>query len=230
MKKNFVRFAIVIAIVLLVYNVLVFAIPFERKVEEVFWISWAFGMFAILVQFLTAIYAFKKSGLKSKFYGIPVYKMGLVYLGVQVITSMIFIIINSFIEIPLWIMWIIYVLILAICALGFIGADAYRDHIETLDKQVAVKTSFMKGLAIDASSLANRVTEDSLNKKLHELAELIKYSDPVTNDALTEIEDEIERKFTLVKGKVLNNEDALADIDSLSALINERNERCKLAK
>lgn len=230
MKKNFVRFAIVIAIVALVFNVIVFAIPFNKESNSIFWTSYVFGMIAIIAPLALSFYSFKGKELKSKFYGIPVFKMGFIYMVVQLITSLIFIIINSFVCVPNWIVWILYVIILAICAIGFIGADAYRDHVESLEKKTEVKTSFIKGFIVDTQSLANRVTSEPNHSLLAEIADLVKYSDPVTSDALTEIEDEIERKFTLVKGKALNDEDITSDAKILITLINERNDRCKFNK
>lgn len=48
MKKNTVRWWIVLAVALVVYNVIAFAVPFERT--AIFFLSWIFTLIAIAVQ------------------------------------------------------------------------------------------------------------------------------------------------------------------------------------
>ena len=70
-NKNKLRAVIVIAIAAVVFNVLAFVIPFAKG--GVFWLSYGFGMLAILAQFFVIWLAFSKAEtVKSKLYGLPI--------------------------------------------------------------------------------------------------------------------------------------------------------------
>ena len=68
MKKNTVRWWVVLAIVLVVYNVIVFAVPLPKT--PVFFLSWAFTLIAIAAQIYVIRTAFYHGeGARSKIYG-----------------------------------------------------------------------------------------------------------------------------------------------------------------
>ena len=55
-SKNVIRFLVCMGLLLVVFNVVVFAIPFAKNAT--FWISYVFGMIAILVQIVVMKIAF----------------------------------------------------------------------------------------------------------------------------------------------------------------------------
>lgn len=80
MKKNDVRWWVVLGVVLVVYNVLAFALPFPKTGSFV--VSYLFSMVAILAQIYVIRTAFYRGeGVKSKFYGFPIATLGVIYLG-----------------------------------------------------------------------------------------------------------------------------------------------------
>lgn len=82
MKKNSVRWWIVLAAVLVLYHVVIFAVPFEHT--TVFFLSWVFTLLAIAAQVYVIRTAFYKGeGIRSKFYGFPIAKIGVTYLLAQ---------------------------------------------------------------------------------------------------------------------------------------------------
>ena len=89
MKKNAIRWWIVLGVVLVVYHVLVFALPFPKT--SVFVVSYLFSLAAILAQIYVIRTAFYQGeGVKSKFYGFPIAKLGVVYLVLQLILGFVF--------------------------------------------------------------------------------------------------------------------------------------------
>ena len=50
MNKNIKRYCVVSLILAIVYNVLIFAIPYPHKSNIVFWLSWAIGLLYIIIQ------------------------------------------------------------------------------------------------------------------------------------------------------------------------------------
>ena len=87
MKKNAMRGCTVLAILLAVFCVIAFAVPFART--KGFWLGFGFGLFAILFQ----LYIFRSAetvngSAKSRFYGFPVARIGVVYLAAQLAVSL----------------------------------------------------------------------------------------------------------------------------------------------
>lgn len=71
MKKNSARWWVIWAVVLAVYNVIVFAVPFPKN--AVFFVSWVFSLIAIAAQVYVIRTAFYKGeSTTSKFYGFPI--------------------------------------------------------------------------------------------------------------------------------------------------------------
>ena len=89
MKKNTIRWWVLLGVVLVVYNVLAFALPFPKT--AVFAVSYLFSMIAILAQIYVIRTAFYRGeGVKSKFYGFPIAKVGVIYLAIQLIGGLVF--------------------------------------------------------------------------------------------------------------------------------------------
>ena len=110
MKKNEIRIYIALAMIFAVFTMISFAVPFDRN--GIFWLGYIFGVIAIVFQvYFLKISFFREGDAKSKFYGFPIARVGLIYLTVQMITSLIEMAIGKYI--PFWIVLIINVLIIA---------------------------------------------------------------------------------------------------------------------
>ena len=88
MKKNTVRGLIVLAILLVAFIAIAFAVPFART--TVFWLGFGFAILAILFQ----LYIFKSAAsangdAKSRFYGFPIARIGVYYLVIQFVVSLV---------------------------------------------------------------------------------------------------------------------------------------------
>ena len=116
MGKNEIRGYIVDAIVFIIFSVISFAPPFHKT--GVFWLAYIFGVIAIVYQ----IYVFKISfsqgdDVKSKFYGFPIARVGVIYLGIQLVISLIEMCLAAII--PVWVTIIIYMLPIAFGLVGW---------------------------------------------------------------------------------------------------------------
>ena len=99
MKKNTIRWWVLLGVVLVVYNVLAFALPFPKT--AVFAVSYLFSMIAILAQIYVIRTAFYRGeGVKSKFYGFPIAKVGVIYLAIQLIGGLVFMALG--LAVPVW--------------------------------------------------------------------------------------------------------------------------------
>ena len=126
MKKNTIRWWVLLGVVLVVYNVLAFALPFPKT--AVFAVSYLFSMIAILAQIYVIRTAFYRGeGVKSKFYGFPIAKVGVIYLAIQLIGGLVFMALG--LAVPVWLPLVLYVVLLGIAVAGFVAVDAARDEV-----------------------------------------------------------------------------------------------------
>ena len=229
MKKNAIRWWVVLGVVLVVYNVLAFALPFPKT--AVFAVSYLFTTIAILAQIYVIRTAFYRGeGVKSKFYGFPIAKLGVIYLAVQLIAGLVFMALGLIV--PVWLPLALYVVLLGIAAAGFVAADAVRDEVVRqeikLEKDVSRMREFQaKGRALVA---LNQVSEAA--RPLEKLAENLRFSDPVSSEALTEIEDQLAECLAQLQEAVSaqKTEQILSVCQEAERILAERNQLCKLSK
>ena len=229
MKKNAIRWWVVLGVVLVVYNVLAFALPFPKT--AVFAVSYLFTTIAILEQIYVIRTAFYRGeGVKSKFYGFPIAKLGVIYLAVQLIAGLVFMALGLIV--PVWLPLALYVVLLGVAAAGFVAADAARDEVVRqevkLEKDVSRMREFQaKGRALVA---LNQVSEAA--RPLEKLAENLRFSDPVSSEALTEIEDQLAECLAQLQEAVSaqKTEQILSVCQEAEHILAERNQLCKLSK
>lgn len=222
MKKNKGMAYAVLGIAFALFNVIVFAIPTVKTTT--FWIAYAFTTVAFALQIVIWKFAFKETDtLKSKFLGIPLISVGITYLIFQIIASAIFI------ALPLtatWIAIIVCALILGISGICLIGTETGKEEINRVEEKVEKKVFYIKSLQVDIEMLANAEANADKKQKLIKLAEKIRFSDPMSNDALADLEAEITEKVKELKSTE-NKEEIITVLD---LLITERNKKAKILK
>lgn len=229
MKKSNLRWWFALCILLIVYNVLAFAIPFAKT--SVFFVCYAFSMAAILMQIYVITLAFRRGdGILSKFYGFPIAKIGVIYLAAQLILGFIFMAVGRIV--PVWIPLAIFVLMLGTAALGMIAADAARDEVVLQDEKVEKRTSVIRTLYSRCNALVSINNVPEVSVSLKRLADNLHYSDPVSSDSLSEIETQLSECVDLLKTAVekKNSLEITALCDSAERILHQRNELCKIAK
>ena len=75
-----------------------------------------------------------------------------------------------------------------------------------------------------------QTTDENLNTAIQEIAEIVRFSDPMSHSKLTELETTIKAKCGLLKECTGNPEVALAICADLKKLLAERSAKCKLLR
>ncbi len=221
MKKKGLAYAVLV-IAFALFNVIAFFIPTEKTAT--FWIAYAFSAIAFLLQIVIWKLAFKGTDtIKSKFLGIPLLSVGFRYLAIQVIAFAVFMI---FPTLPTWIPVVVCSVILGGSAICLIGTETGREEINRVEEKVKSKVFYIKSLQVDVEMLAETESDPTTKAELTKLAEKIRFSDPMSSDALTEVEETIANKIVELK----TAENKLAVIDAMSTLIVERNQKAKILK
>ena len=221
MKKKGLAYAVqVIAFAL--FNVIAFFIPTEKTAT--FWIAYAFSAIAFLLQIAIWKLAFKGTyTIKSKFLGIPLLSVGFRYLVIQVIVFAVFMI---FPTLPTWIPIVVCSVILGLSAICLIGSEIGREEINRVEKKVEKKIFYIQSLRVDVELIAEAETDPDVKKELFLLAEKIRFSDPMSNEILAEIEKEISDRINELK--LAENKKTI--IATINALLLERNKKTKILK
>ena len=228
MTRNATKRIIILLILLAVFSVIAFVIPFPKN--TVFWIAYACGILAILFQLYIFRSSFGKTDARSRFYGFPIARLGIYYLIIQLVVSVIEIALSKFL--PAWVVILINVLILAVALIGCITTETMRDEIAKQDAQLKARVSGLREMQSLSSAMAGQCADETLKLKLQKLAEDFRFSDPVSSGKTAEIET------NLLEG-LKDLQQALTDGDTkgaetlcgrLSATLAERNRICAVNK
>lgn len=232
MSKNRLRFYISLGIVFAVFTVIAFAVPFERN--AVFWLSYVFALVAMGAQLYAYPRALDLDGhdVRSKFYGFPLARIATAYLVVQLALSLVFMVLAKYVDVKTWIPFVAYVLILGISAIGFIAADTMRDEVERQDTVHKANVGTMRALQSKAVFVASQCDDAETKKALDAFAEALRFSDPVSSDALADIEENLTGLVEELGNAVMDKDYAAAKslCTKASSLLADRNRMCKLNK
>lgn len=222
MKKNTPFAHIILGIVFVLMNVIAFAVPTDKTAS--FWITYTFSAVAFIIQpFVWKIAFGKGKELKSKFLGIPLIHVGLVYLVIQLIAFVLFM---AFPNIPSWIAVIVNALIIGVSLICLISTEVGTKEINKVEEKVKQKVFYIKELQIDVEMTAQRETDAETKKALEALAEKIRFSDPMSSEQLFDLENKIKEKVEELK----TSGDKITLSKDVELLLEERNRKCKLLK
>jgi len=224
MSKNKKLGYIVLAISFVLFNVIAFAVPTDKT--SAFWIAYAFTVIAFSAQIFIWNLAFSKAGtLKSKFLGLPIIHVGIVYLIIQLVAFGVFLALPW---IANWISIISCAVILGGSGICLITSEVGREEIAWVEEKVQRKISAIKGLQADVELIAETQSDAAAKEALEALADKLKYSDPMSDDSLVPIEDNISAKITSLKTQP--TADILNSVKQIEMLLLERNNKSKLLK
>lgn len=229
MNSNTQRVNFIVGIVLVVFSVVSFALPFEMN--GVFWLSYVFSLIAIASQIYFVKISFRNGEtLKSKFYGFPIIRLGSTYAIAQLILSVLFMALSQVVSftIPL----ILYVVLLGGTAIGTITVEGVREELIRQDVQLKKNVNTMRSLQSQMNSLIALCDDETLKSSVEKLAEEVKYSDLVSNEATETIENDLLEQANKLQENILDNvvTESLTLIKKIHITLNERNRLCKLNK
>ena len=232
MNKNKLRFYLIIGIIFALFSVIAFAIPFEKN--TVFWMSYAFTVIALAAQLVVQPRALDLDGqdVRSKFYGFPLTRIATAYLVVQLILSLTFMVLCKYVDVKTWVPLVAYVLIFGISAIGFIAADAMKEEVERQDTVHKANVGTMRALQSKAVFVASQCEDAETKKTLDSFSEALRFSDPVSNAATADIEENLTGLLEELGSVVLDKDYPAAKTlcARASTLLADRNRMCKLNK
>lgn len=232
MKKVFKQYALSWAVSFILFNVICFVTPSKvaeyNKFDATFWTSYIFIIAAFIGHLACAYYAFNTNDKTKFFYNIPIIRIG--YSGL-VLTLIFGVLCMAIPNLPSWVGIIVCFIVLAFTLFSLIKAEAASNVVFDIDSKVKTQTQFIKFITVDAENLISSATTPENRKYCKNVYEAFRYSDPMSNEALIDVENKISSKFDEFSNAVKNNDDCIKTIsDELLLLINERNKKSKLLK
>lgn len=135
-------------------------------------------------------------------------------------------------HIPCWVGIIACLSVLAISAVSVIKATGAAGAVKKIDEKIKGQTQFIKLLTADAEHLMSSSKTAELKAEAKNVYEAIRYSDPMSSDALTDIEGQIQNEFKAFSQAVVSEDLELAKsvAGELMNLIDGRSKKCKALK
>ena len=222
MKKNSTKGYVILGVLFALVNIIAFAVPTSKTAT--FWVAYVFTAAAFAAQigiWKTALG--KEETLKSKFLGFPVVHIGIVYVAIQVIALAVFMFVPT---LPAWSAIVVCSVIAGVSAVCMISAGAGRHEIERVEAKVQKNVFYIRELQADIELLADNESDTAVKTVLTQLAEKIRFSDPMSNEQLADLENNISTKVAELK----TASSKLEIITELNSLLDERNKKCKILK
>lgn len=233
MKKSFMVYAVCWAILLALFNVICFVTPGEAagmtKFGGAFWAGYIFITLAFIGQLICAFVALKAENAQKLFYNLPLVTVSYTGLIIMLIVGGIAMAVPN---LPNWIGIIVCLIVLAFTTIAVISAKAAGTVVANIDEKVKTNTAFIKEMTVEAQNLTNRAKAPKLKEYCKKVYEALRYSDPMSNGQLMDIENRIKDEFNILTDAVASDNLALTEssVEELLNLIVERNNKCRLLK
>ena len=232
MKKRFNLYIAAWAVLLALFNVIAFVSvgwAGQEKYTASFWIGYVFITVMFIGQIACAYMAFKADNEKKLFYNLSLIRTSYIGLVVSFIVGGLCMLISP---LPYWVGVIICAIVLVANVLSVIKASAAVSEIERIDTKVKTQTFFIKSLTVDADTLMASAKSEAVKAECRKVYEAIRYSDPMRNEVLASVENQITVKFAELSEAVnADNADNVAKLaNELVILVGDRNKKCKLLK
>jgi hypothetical protein len=227
MKQNKLLLFVFPAILFAVYNI--FAFSLFDTANAKYWYTYAFTILALI--FSTGIIGFcaskKNLTLHDIFLDWPLVYVSGAYMAVQFVLAFLIMSINA---LGATAANLIQIIPLAIFALLSVSSVFGRNIVDEVDTKQKHQMFFVKNLTADIESLARKAVTPEAKAKLGRLYEAARYSDPVSCDALSALENAIGVKVGELSSALVDGCDVSALCEEIMLMIADRNAKCESLK
>lgn len=221
--KNKSLSVVIALIVLVVLNIAAFLLPLPHTIT--FWVGYCYSILAVLVLLGCTMFLFDAQNQQRMFLRFPLASIAWWYFCLQIAASVWEI---SNIAVSYKMALIINSCLAGLFALALLASKTAGEYIETKDAEIAQKVNYLKNVQLLLSSV--KTNDESLSDKIKALAEDFRFSDPMSHSSLGALEAEIESEISALKANIGDIEKAEKMIESISDLLKERNQRCRMLK
>ncbi|MBE7079832.1 MAG: hypothetical protein E7371_01185 [Clostridiales bacterium] len=229
--KKLGKFIILLSMVLLcgLVNLIVFLTIDQARLETTaFWVAWGFATpWTLLSALVLHLWAGKKQG--EEVLRMPVaYYLCAIFGVLYLVVGLIFMYAN--IE-TLTALIIIEAIITVIYLIAVMYSMNTTDSIAKEEKVTKQKVFFIRMLASNVNTCLPMATDETVRAQLETLADNIRFSDPMSHQALAVIEGELANTIDEITLKLTDgNQDVSALIKKAEMQLSRRNAQCAMLK
>lgn len=233
MKKRFKFYAVIWSVLLIVFNIIVFVTPKRiignTKYTNAFWIGYLFITLAFIGQLICAYTAFQSKSKKSFFLRIPLITQSYAAMYSMISLGTIIMVTPFF---PYWLGIVTSVMLLGFSTISILRVKLAADIIEDIDEKIKVQTYFIRDLTLNLDGLVMRAKSESTKAEVKKAYETVRYSDPMSNELLYDIEAQITAEYNKLLQAVEKNENDNVKyiVEEMIILVGDRNRKIKLLK
>lgn len=221
-NKRFLITFLVVLIIAIIYNVIFFLIPLPDISKTAYYITYVCTMFSLLLFLVIFGIAFgENKNLKTRIFGVPIICVTYSFAIAQFLFDAIVMYAGTFLEFKVWICAIVEVIIIGVSLISLILRVTYRNMINNNDTKDKDKEAFIKELRIEIGTIVDENKDELISNDLHKLQELIKYTSPVSNNDVVQIENEIIDLINELRQST-SSDKSLELIKKITNLIRER--------
>jgi len=134
--------------------------------------------------------------------------------------------------VPWWVSVAVFSVVLAAVILGLISVEAVVEEIHVQDVKLKKDVALMRGLQSKVNQMASLCDNPDAAAAVKQFAEEMRYSDPVSSDALTEIEADLSAAVDELQASIVDGDSNATKqlCRKAAATLAERNRLCKLNK
>lgn len=231
MKKNIKFYVAFWTVLVVVFHVIAFVSPGwtgQEKYTPSFWGGYVSIVVAFVVNLIFAIMALYTNDAKKLFYNISFFRSNYAGLILAFVTGSVFMLLPS---IPYWICTLISVIVMGVNLVSLIKARTAAKLVSDVDDKIANNTQFIKRFVAETQSLVALAKNEEARQLAQKVYEAARYSDPVSNEQLAEVEQKIEGAFEAFATAIrTDSKEASTEADTVLYYIKNRNELCKALK
>ena len=221
--------ALIAAIVLITYNAALFALCGFSGHGGAFWISYAFMMISFASLVISGL-VLKGRTVQPKDWllGYPILKHCVIYLILEFTASVTFILLD-YVDCHWAIAFAVQIVLLAAHLVFVISCLMAKEMVESIETKVNQKTSYIRLLRVEVEMICERAEDADVKAAFGKLAEQLRYSLPMSSEALSDLESRMSNLVDLAK-KTKEKNELLNICDNISLLLTERNKKSKVLK
>lgn len=213
------------------FNLVLFVVAGFADHTATFWITYVFAIIAFAVV-KGSVYILGKSGMHIRdwLFGYPIIRHCIIYCVLELIAAIAFII---FEDVVAWqIAFLVQTVMLALYAFLAISCLISKKTIDEVHDKVERKTQTMQLLRVDAEMLVRKCADPDAKKVFEAFSEKVRYSDPVSHDAVVYLENRLKAMIAEAGQKLENGEitEAMDICRAAEDALAERNMKVKVYK
>ena len=221
-------------IIIVVLNLLLFVtVPDMRLSSPVFWIAWTFA-FPINAIVAVAVWLYIDMKTTARKEDTITYLPLTTYIILAATAVyLVFGIVLMYFPIESVTLAVIIEIIISGGYASFLYYALFlANRVSDAQKETREKVLFIQLLRSDLESCFSNVKDDELLDTLKDLAERIRYSDPMSHPSLALCEEELSRavQMIVIKVNTADTEGIADDVNKARALLDMRNSRCLILK